>query len=51
MADFQTSKVDVKLAPANVGQLNFVSDRSLEDEPLLMRLLIRQTKNTNMVGS
>jgi hypothetical protein len=37
MADVQTSEVDAKLAPVNVGPLNFVYDRSSKDEQLLIR--------------
>jgi hypothetical protein len=48
MADVQTFEVDVKLAPAKHKIL--YSDRSPGDEQLLMRPLLRKTKNGVMVG-
>jgi hypothetical protein len=37
MCDIQTSEVDTKLAPVNVGPYNFYDDRSLVEEQLLIR--------------
>jgi hypothetical protein len=49
MADVQTSEKKVKLASLNMtGQWN--SDRSSEDEQLLIRPFLQKMKNTNMVG-
>jgi hypothetical protein len=48
MADVQTFEVDVKLAPAKHKML--YSDRSSEDEQLLIRPLLRKMKNGVMVG-
>jgi hypothetical protein len=51
MRDVQTSEVKAKLAPVNVGPLNFLcDDSSSEDEQLLERPLLCRTKNTNTAG-
>jgi hypothetical protein len=50
MVDIQTSEVDSKLAPLNVGPWNFVFS-SPEDEQLLIRPFLWKTKNTNMAGN
>jgi hypothetical protein len=48
MTDVQTSEVDAKLAPVNVGIL--YTDRSSKDEQLLMRPFLSKNKNTNMAA-
>jgi hypothetical protein len=48
MVDVQTSEVNAKLESLNVGVL--YSDRSSEDERLLIRPFLRETKNKNMAG-
>jgi hypothetical protein len=37
MADIQTSEVDTKLAPVNLGNYILYADRSLKDEQVLNR--------------
>jgi hypothetical protein len=37
MADVQTSEMDAKLAPANVGALNYVYCRSSKDETIFVK--------------
>jgi hypothetical protein len=51
MADVQTIEAGIKLVPVNVGPRNLDSDRSSEDEQLLIGLLLRKMKNGNMAGS
>jgi len=50
MADVQTSEVNAKLAPLNIGPKILYSDRSSEDEQFLIRLFLRKTECTNMAG-
>jgi hypothetical protein len=50
MADAQTSEVDAKLAPVNVGHEILFTDRSSTDEQLLIRPFLLKTKNTNMAA-
>jgi hypothetical protein len=51
MADVQTSEMDTKFAPVNVGNEILFSDRASKDEKLLMRQFLSKTKNTNMAAS
>jgi hypothetical protein len=44
MANVQTTEVNVKTGPLNVGPYNIYSERSLEDEQLLIRPFFRKTK-------
>jgi hypothetical protein len=49
--DIQTSEVDAKCVPINVGHESLYADRSSKDEQLLIRPLLQIYKNTNIVGS
>jgi hypothetical protein len=51
MADIQTCEVNAKLAPLNIEHEILYSDRPSEDEQLLVRPLLRESKNMNMAGS
>jgi hypothetical protein len=44
MADVQTSEVDSKLAPVNVGHEILYTDRSSKDEQLLIRPFLPKNK-------
>jgi hypothetical protein len=44
MVDVQTSEVDAKFASLNVGPWNFDSDRSSEDEHILLRFFCENPK-------
>jgi hypothetical protein len=51
MVNVQTSEMDAKIAPVNVDHENLNSERSSEDEKLLIRPLMRVGGgDTNMAG-
>jgi hypothetical protein len=50
MVDVKTSEVGAKFSSLNVGPWNFDSDRSSEDEHILIRLFLKESKNTNMAA-
>jgi hypothetical protein len=50
MADVQASEVDAKLAPVTWDHEMLYTDRSSNNEQLLIRPFLSKTKNTNMAA-